>query len=60
MARRQRLSDDQVRGLFDHPTDQRALVRYYTLSSDDLAATARCRGDHNKLRSSHRMLAELR
>lgn len=49
MARRQRLSDDQVRGLFDPPTDQRALVRYYTLSNDDLAVIHRCRGDHNKL-----------
>ena len=49
MARRQRLSDDQTARQFDPPVDQRALVRYYTLSSDDLAAIHRCRGDHNKL-----------
>src|ERR1700686_1959487 len=35
--------------LFDRPTEQRELVRHYTLSETDLAAIARCRGDHNRL-----------
>jgi hypothetical protein len=35
--------------LFDPPTEQRELVRHYTLSDTDLAAIARCRGDHNRL-----------
>ena len=45
MARRQRLSEIQIAELFDPPTEQRELVRYYTLSEVDLAAIARCRGD---------------
>ena len=49
MARRQRLSDVQIAELFDPPTDQRELVRHFTLSAADLAATRRCRGDHNRL-----------
>ena len=49
MARRQRLSEIQIAELFDPPTEQRELVRYYTLSETDLAAIARCRGDHNRL-----------
>ncbi|MGD0107033.1 MAG: Tn3 family transposase [Rhodopila sp.] len=49
MARRQRLSEIQIAELFDPPTEQRELVRYYTLSEADLAAVARCRGDHNRL-----------
>ena len=49
MARRQRLSEIQIAELFDPPTEQRELVRYYTLSEADLAAIVRCRGDHNRL-----------
>lgn len=49
MARRQRLNEIQIAELFDPPTEQRELVRYYTLSKADLAAIARCRGDHNRL-----------
>lgn len=49
MARRQRLSGIQIAELFDPPTDQRELVRHFTLSAADLAATRRCRGDHNRL-----------
>ena len=30
-------------------TDQRELVRHYTLSAAELAAIRRCRGDHNRL-----------
>ncbi len=49
MARRQRLSEIQIAELFDPPSEPRELVRYYTLSEADLAAIARCRGDHNRL-----------
>ena len=49
MARRQRLSEAQIAELFDPPTEQRELVRHYTLSDTDLAAIRRCRGDHNRL-----------
>ena len=49
MARRQRLSETQIVELFDPPTEQRELVRHYTLSEADLAAIRRCRGDHNRL-----------
>jgi TnpA family transposase len=49
VARRQRLSEIQIAELFEPPTEQRELVRYYTLSEADLAAIARCRGDHNRL-----------
>jgi len=35
--------------MFDPPSDQRELVRHYTLSAADLAAIWRCRGDHNRL-----------
>lgn len=49
MARRQQLSEAQAADLFDPPTDQRELVRHYTLSDADLAAVRRCRGDDNRL-----------
>ena len=49
MARRQRLSDAQIAELFDPPTEQRELVRHFTLSTADLATIRRCRGDHNRL-----------
>ncbi len=51
MARRQRLSETQLAELFEPPTEQRELVRHYTLSDADLAAVRRCRGDHNRLRA---------
>ena len=35
MARRQRLSETQIAELFDPPTEQRELVRHYTLSETD-------------------------
>ena len=47
--RRQQLTEAQIAALFDPPTDQRELVRHYTLSDADLAAIRRCRGDHNRL-----------
>jgi TnpA family transposase len=47
--RRQELSEAQIAALFDPPTDQRELVRYYTLSAADLAAIRRRRGDHSRL-----------
>ena len=33
----------------DPATEQRGLVRYYTLSENDLAMIRRCRGDHSRL-----------
>src|SRR5580692_9819884 len=47
--RRQQLTEAQIAALLDPPTDQRELVRHYTLSAADLAAIRRCRGDHNRL-----------
>src|SRR5271170_5371036 len=47
--RRQQLSEAQITALLDPPTDQRELVRHYTLFAEDLAAIRRCRGDHNRL-----------
>jgi Domain of unknown function (DUF4158) len=49
MARRQQLTKTQITELFEPPTEQRELVRHYTLSDADLAAIRRCRGDHNRL-----------
>ena len=49
MTRRRQLTDAQIAALFDPLTDQRELVRHYTLSEADLTAIARCRGDHNRL-----------
>ena len=49
MTRRQHLTETQIAALFDPPTDQRELVRHYTLSAADLAMIQRCRGDHNRL-----------
>jgi hypothetical protein len=43
------LSETQIAELFDPPTEQHELIRHYTLSETDLAAIARCRGDHNRL-----------
>src|SRR5580704_12315310 len=47
--RRQQLTEAQITALLDPPTDQRELVRHYTLSAADLGAIRRCRGDHNRL-----------
>jgi len=49
VAVRQRLSEAQIAELYDPPTEQRELVRHFTLSEADLAANRRCRGDHNRL-----------
>ena len=49
MTRRQQLTEVQLAALYDAPTEQRELVRHYTLSEADLAAVGRCRGDHNRL-----------
>jgi hypothetical protein len=49
VMRRQQLTEAQITALFDPPTDQRELVRHYTLSAADLAAIRRCRGYHNRL-----------
>jgi hypothetical protein len=49
MAHRQKLSETQIVELFEPPTAERELIRHYTLSDADLAATRRCRGDHNRL-----------
>jgi TnpA family transposase len=49
VVQRQRLSETQIAELYDPPTDQRELVRHFTLSEADLAANRRCRGDHNRL-----------
>src|ERR1700675_1459235 len=47
--RRQQLTEAQITALLDPPTDQRELVRHYTLSAAALAAIRRCRGDHNRI-----------
>jgi len=39
VAARQRLSEAQIAELYDPPTEQRELVRHFTLSDADLAAT---------------------
>lgn len=44
MTRRKILTGTQLAELFDPPTDQRELVRHYTLSAGDLAMIQRCRG----------------
>ena len=49
MAYRPMLTEDQISQLFDPPTDQRALIRHYTLSPADLALIRRGRGDHHRL-----------
>ena len=49
MIRRQQLTEVQIAALFDPPTDQRELVRHYTLSEADITIIRRRRGDHNRL-----------
>ncbi len=46
---RQRLNEAQIAELYDPPTEQRELIRHFTLSASDLADNRRCRGDHNRL-----------
>ena len=43
------MTETQIAALFDPPTDQRELVRHYTLSAGDIAVIRRRRGDHNRL-----------
>jgi TnpA family transposase len=47
--RRQQLTETQIAALFDPPTDQRELMRHYTLSAGDIALIQRRRGDHSRL-----------
>lgn len=49
MVRRRQLSEERIAELFDPPTEQRELVRHFTLSAADLAAIQRCRGGANRL-----------
>jgi hypothetical protein len=49
VTRRPQLTEAQIGALFDPPTDQRELVRHYTLSDADIAMIRRCRGDHSRL-----------
>jgi TnpA family transposase len=49
VARRQKLNEAQIAELFEPPTEQRELVRHFTLTETDLVAIRRCRGDHNRL-----------
>jgi TnpA family transposase len=49
VARRQHLTAAQIAELFDPPTDQREMVRHYTLSDADHVAISRRRGEHNRL-----------
>ena len=49
MTRRPQLTEGQISALSDPPTDQRELVRHYTLSDADIAMIRRCRGDHSRL-----------
>jgi hypothetical protein len=55
--RRQQLTEAQITALFDPPTDQRELVRHYTLSAADLAAIRRCRGETFRVCRSARKVA---
>ena len=43
------MTEVQIAALFDPPTDQRELVRHYTLSEADITIVRRRRGDHNRL-----------
>lgn len=49
MARRRLLSDDAWAQLLAPPTDERAIVRHYTLSPEDLALIAEKRTDATRL-----------
>ena len=47
--RRQQLTEAQIATLFDPLTDQRELLRHYTLTETDIAMIWRCRSDHSRL-----------
>ena len=49
MPRRELLSEPQRLAFTEPVTDERAMVRYYTLSAEDLALVDRRRGDPNRL-----------
>jgi hypothetical protein len=49
VARHQRLRATEVTALCDPPTEQRDLVRHFTLSKADLLAIGRSHGEHNRL-----------
>ena len=49
MARRRLLSPEQWAGLLAAPTDERDILRYYTLSRDDLNLIAGKRTPHRRL-----------
>jgi TnpA family transposase len=46
------LTEVQLAPLFDPPTDQRELVRHYTLSEADITMIRQRRGDPNRLGSA--------
>ena len=48
MTRSQQLTGVQLAGLFDPPTDQRELVRHYTLSDEDITMIRRRRASHRE------------
>ena len=49
MPRRELLTEQQRLNFSAPATDERTMVRHYTLSSDDMALIDRRRGDHNRL-----------
>jgi hypothetical protein len=49
MARRQLLTDEQWTRLLAPPSDEREIVRYWTLSSEDFDIIFRKRSDHSRL-----------
>ena len=49
MARRPLLTEDQWARLLAPPTDEREIVRYWTLSREDLDLIFRKRSDHRRL-----------
>src|ERR1700693_4695742 len=49
MARRQLLTDEQWSQLRAPPSDEREIVRYWTLSGDDFHIIVRKRSDHSRL-----------
>jgi hypothetical protein len=49
MPRRELLSEPQRRAFIEPVTDERGMVRHYTLSSEYLALIDRRRGDPNRL-----------